>query len=78
MLIDELEAAALQLDLSGRARLAHRLIESLDELSPEEHLRLWAEEAERRADEMDAGTAEGIPAEDVFREMEALLRDRHV
>ena len=49
MKIEELEAAALMLDPKGRARLAERLLESLDSLSPEENAQIWAEEAQRRA-----------------------------
>ncbi|MDP2391466.1 MAG: addiction module protein, partial [Acidobacteriota bacterium] len=50
MSIEELEAAALKLEPKSRARLAERLLESLEQLSPEENARIWAEEAERRAD----------------------------
>jgi len=39
MKLEELEAEALRLDTKGRARLAGRLLESLDELSPEENPR---------------------------------------
>ena len=49
MKIDELEKAALVPDPQGRAPLAERLLESLENLSPEEHARIWAEEAQRRA-----------------------------
>ena len=49
MKIDELEKAALVPDPQGRAPLAERLLESLENLSPEEHARIWAEEAPRRA-----------------------------
>ena len=49
MSIDELEAAALKLEPKARARLAERLLDSLEHLSPDENARLWAEEAQRRA-----------------------------
>ena len=71
MKIDELEAEALRLDPQGRARLAGRLIESLDEPSPEENTGIWAEEAERRAAALDAGTLSARPAADVFRDARA-------
>ena len=71
MKIDELKAAALRLDPQGRARLAGRLLESLDELSPEENTLIWAEEAERRAAALDAGTLSARPADDVFRDARA-------
>jgi hypothetical protein len=50
MRIEDLEAAALNLDPKSRARLAERLLESLDNLTPDENARIWAEEAQRRAD----------------------------
>ena len=43
--LEELEAAALQLEPRSRARRAERLLESLDDLSPDENTRIWAEEA---------------------------------
>jgi hypothetical protein len=68
MSIDELEAEALKLDPGNRARLAERLLASLEDLSEEEHARLWAEEAARRDAEWDHSGQPGRPAEDVFRE----------
>ena len=68
MNVDELVAAALKLDPQGRAKLAGRLLDSLEDLSPEENDRIWAEEAQRRADALDAGTLSSRPAEDVFRD----------
>lgn len=73
MSIEELEAAALQLDAKARARLAGRLLESLDELTPEENARLWAEEAERRSTALDTGSLTARPAEDVFRDARAQI-----
>jgi putative addiction module component len=48
MTIEDLEAEALKLSLEARARLAERLLESLENLSDEENARLWNVEAERR------------------------------
>ena len=66
MTIDELEAAALRLEPKARARMAERLLESLEELSDEENARLWAEEAERRSAAWDANPESGRPADEVF------------
>ena len=71
MSIEELESAALKLDPKARARLAGRLLESLDDLSPDENARLWAEEAQRRAEAEVAGSLAARPAEDVFRDAQA-------
>jgi hypothetical protein len=68
MTINELEAAALAMDVGGRARLAKKLLRSLEDLPAEEIDRLWVEEALRRDAEFDAGTARARDAEDVFRD----------
>ena len=71
MKIEDLEAAALNLDPKNRARLAERLLESLEDLTPEENARIWAEEAQRRADALESGSLSSRPADDVFREARA-------
>ena len=55
-MIKELEAAALKLEPKARARLAERLLDSLENLSPEENALIWAEEAQRRSEALDAGS----------------------
>jgi putative addiction module component (TIGR02574 family) len=72
--LPDLEAEALRLPVIERARLAERLLESLDALSEEEHQRLWTEEAVRRDAELDADPSRGRAAEDVFRDAQARLR----
>jgi len=47
MHIEDVEAEALKLNPKGRARLAGKLLESLEDPSEEENVRLWAEEAKR-------------------------------
>ena len=73
MSIDELEAEALKLKPEARARLAEKLLDSLENLSIEENDGLWAEEAERRAQTWDAGTDSARPADEVFRDAKARL-----
>ena len=74
MSIDDIEAEALKLDPKGRAKLAERLLESLEQLSDEENARLWAEEADRRDQEWDANPAVGKRAQDVLRTARAKLK----
>ena len=62
----ELEAAVLSLPKDERARLAERLIASLDE-DPEIEA-AWAAEIRRRLDAMSRGEVEMVPAEDVISE----------
>ena len=71
--IDELEAEALKLEPAKRARLAEKLLASLDDLSAEENARLWAEEAARRDAEGDRTAEPGRQARDVFRDTRARL-----
>jgi Putative addiction module component len=68
MSIEELEAEALRLDPKARARLAGRLLDSLEQLSPEENARVWAGEAARRAEALERGTLTNRAADDVFRD----------
>lgn len=63
--IDELEAQAMRLSLEERLSLSERLLSSLDtglEFEAE-----WAEEADRRVEEMRGGAVEMIPGDDIFR-----------
>jgi hypothetical protein len=69
--ITELEAEALKLDLNDRARLAEKLLESLETLTEEENERVWFEEAARRDADLDADAAKGRRAEDVLRDARA-------
>ena len=62
----DLESLALQLPSKDRARLAERLISSLDSQVDPEAEALWLEEAERRLAELDAGETQAIPADEVF------------
>ena len=70
----DLEKEALKLPIEERARLAEILLESLNTLSPDEHQRLWAEEAARRDAELDADPSMGRPADEVLRDARARLR----
>jgi putative addiction module component (TIGR02574 family) len=67
-----LEAAALLLPPEERARLAERLIASLDR--DPEVVAAWDEEIRRRIAELDAGRLESLPAEEVLEEARARLR----
>ena len=73
MTIEELETEALKLNPASRARLASKLLNSLEVLSEAEIERLWAEEALRRNEEMEKGVVAARPAEDVIQEARARL-----
>jgi hypothetical protein len=74
MSIDDIEAEVLKLDPRARARLAKKLLESLEALSEEENERLWAEEADRRDAAWDLAPSSGRPAGEVIRDARAKLR----
>lgn len=71
---EEIEEAALKLDPVARARLAGKLLASLETLSDEENERLWAEEAEKRDVELDASNGAARPAGDVLRDARSKLK----
>jgi hypothetical protein len=73
MSLKEIAAEIMKLDLKDRATLAKWIVESLDDLSEEEIEELWAEEAERRLDEMERGQVDEIPAKEVLRRARASL-----
>jgi hypothetical protein len=69
--IGAIEKKALHLPLRDRARLAQRLIESLDELSDAEAESLWLDEAERRAREIDQDAVALVSADELERRIQA-------
>ncbi len=70
----ELEAKALKLTRRGRARLAQRLLSSLDQEIDADAEKFWLEEAERRLGELKSGKVAGIPAEKVIKKARSTLR----
>jgi putative addiction module component (TIGR02574 family) len=72
-LIDELSRKARALPPEERIRLAEELLSSVQD-SDEEIEAAWAEEIERRLEEVESGTAKLIPAEEVFAEIRRLLK----
>ena len=65
--LEALTEEALALDLKSRAHLAAVLLQSVDEgLSEAEIEALWAEEAERRAADTDAGNRKLQPGDEVM------------
>lgn len=73
MSIKEIEAEIRKLDLRDRATLAKWIVESLDDLSEAEVEALWAEEAERRLDELEQGLVTEIPDREVLRRARAAI-----
>ena len=72
--LEEIASEALQMSVESRAALAKRLLDSLDELAPDEYERMWVEEAARRYQQLKAGTARSIASEEVFARLDARPR----
>jgi len=69
----EIESSALKLSEKQRARLASKLLDSLERQRKYDVERIWLEEIERRNEELEAGNLELIPADEVFRNARKLL-----
>ena len=65
---------ALSLPAKQRAELAAQLLTSLDVLSDAEIEPLWFQVAAQRAIEMDQGLSRRVPADEVRRQANALLK----
>jgi putative addiction module component (TIGR02574 family) len=65
---------ALKLSPRSRARLAERLIRSLEEVAEPEAEREWLVEIERRSVELKSGRVKSVPASKVFKKARAALR----
>ena len=63
----------LALPSPDRARLAELLLASLENIDPDADS-LWDQEIDRRSAELASGRVVGIPAADVFAEVERRLR----
>ena len=68
------EEEALGLPVQERAKLAERLLESLDDLPERDVEALWLEVAERRAKEIDDGAVELVTPEELARRVKARLK----
>ena len=75
--LNQLSDAVLHLPATARAELALRLLESLDapdvDDAPGAVATAWEAELDRRDAELDAQPALGIPAPDVFAQLDADL-----
>jgi len=72
--LEDIEAAALQLAPAERAKLAERLLVSLDE--DDEILATWVAEAERRAAAFDRGEMETIDFDEAIAQARARIANR--
>jgi putative addiction module component (TIGR02574 family) len=69
--IDRVTEEALSLPADARLDLVEKLLTSLNLPIDEEIDRLWAEEAERRLNQIEAREAKLVPGEEVFAKIRA-------
>lgn len=74
MKLKQIEDEVLRLPEDERAELAQKILISLDVPSESEIAEGWLVEAKRRARELDEGIVQPIPAEEVRRKAQELLR----
>jgi putative addiction module component (TIGR02574 family) len=72
--LDELTKEVLDLPLDQRAELTEKLLESLDQLTPEELEQVWAAEAERRYQGFKNGKVEAYDGTQVHRQIIAEIK----
>ncbi len=72
--IEEISDELLALPVEARAKIAHKLILSLDEEEVSEIEASWAQEAKRRSNELKEGRVKGILAEDAIRMVRESLK----
>lgn len=74
--VEQIADRAMHLSPEDRLALAERLWASVD--APEQSAigRVWADEIERRIDDLESGKVKPVPAEEVFARIERKLRSR--
>jgi hypothetical protein len=72
--IDELMSEVLALDPTGRAHFAHRLLDSLDQLSEAEVEQLWLEVSLRRHQEVASGAVATVSVDEALAKARAARR----
>ena len=70
----DLEEAVLHLSLQERARLAQKLLDSVDHPSDSEVRELWLLEAKRRADQIDCGVMKLVTSEELEMQVQAIVK----
>jgi len=73
MNLQKIEDEALHLSKEERTRLVQRLVLSLEAPSERELRSDWLLEARQRAEELDNGSVQAVPGDDVLRKARALI-----
>jgi putative addiction module component (TIGR02574 family) len=70
----DIERDILELNQTERTELIRKLIDNLDAPSDANTEAAWLKESERRLGEIESGTAQTFPADDVITEARTLLK----
>ena len=71
--LETLASEALLLPVEQRLSLAHQLLASVDDEEDSEFDKAWEAEIQRRISDYDSGKVKGIPADQVFAELDRRL-----
>jgi len=74
MTVQNIEKQLMKLDAHSRAKLASKLLSSLDSLSEAENEELWAQEAFRRHEDLLRGKAKSRPIDAALKNARARLK----
>ena len=74
MNLQRIENEALHLPKKERVQLIQRLVLSLESQSTEELTSDWLVEAQRRTMELDNGSVQAVPGDEVLRKARALIK----
>ena len=74
MTMRTIEKQAMKMDVHSRAKLAKKLLHSLDELTDSENEKLLAKEAFRRHEELTKGSAKSRSSNEVFQRIRTKLQ----
>jgi putative addiction module component (TIGR02574 family) len=69
----EIIAAAMNLPPEAKLKLARQLLDNIEPIDQKQIDELWIIEIRRRLDEFEAGKVQTIPADEVFRSLDAKL-----
>jgi putative addiction module component (TIGR02574 family) len=75
MTLRVLEKEVLHLPARSRARLAEKIMESLDDYTDPQIEGAWSAEIEQRVGEIQSGVEKGIPARQVMKDARAALNE---
>lgn len=72
--ITEIQEEIRRLSAAEKEEVLRTILEELDGPADPDAEAAWLREAERRAAELDSGQVQAIPAEEVFRQLDSLLK----